>query len=104
MTPVWGIERSGFELTTPIVDYERGWLREHGRGDLADRVRWTAREDGDGLGYDVLSYDTNGHERHIEVKTTALGAEAPFYIPQPNLNSPDATWLLRTAPGICGTA
>lgn len=27
-----------------------------------------------------MSYDTDGHERHIEVKTAALGAEAPFYI------------------------
>jgi hypothetical protein len=63
-----------------VVGYERRWLREQGRGDLAGRVRWTASEDGDGLGYDVLSYDTDGHVRHIEVKTTALGAEAPFYI------------------------
>lgn len=63
-----------------VVGYERRRLREQGRGDLAGRVRWTASEDGDGLGYDVLSYDTDGHERHIEVKTTALGAEAPFYI------------------------
>jgi hypothetical protein len=47
---------------------------------LADRVRWTASEDGDGLGYDVLSYNIDGYERHIEVKTTALGALTPFYL------------------------
>jgi hypothetical protein len=63
-----------------VVDYERTWLRGHGRGDLADRVRWTARDDGDGLGYDVLSYTIDGHERYIEVKTTALGALTPFYL------------------------
>jgi len=63
-----------------VVDYERTWLREHGHGDLADRVRWTARDDGDGLGYDVLSYSLHGHERYIEVKTTALGALTPFYL------------------------
>lgn len=63
-----------------VVDYERTWLREHGRIDLADRVRWTARDDGDGLGYDVLSYSIDGHERYIEVKTTALGALTPFYL------------------------
>jgi hypothetical protein len=63
-----------------VFDYERTWLRAHGRGDLADRVRWTAREDGDGLGYDVLSYGPDGHERYIEVKTTALGALTPFYL------------------------
>jgi hypothetical protein len=63
-----------------VVDYERTWLREHGRSDLADRVRWTAHDDGDGLGYDVLSYSTDGSERYIEVKTTALGDLVPFYI------------------------
>ena len=59
---------------------------EHGRPDLADRVRWTAREDGDGLGYDVLSYGLDGHERYIEVKTTRLGAETPFYITSAELD------------------
>ena len=63
-----------------VTDYERAWLRRQGRGDLADRVRWAARDDGDGLGYDVLSYGTDGHERYIEVKTTALGALTPFYL------------------------
>jgi len=68
-----------------VVDYERTWLREHDRGDLADLVRWTARDDGDGLGYDVLSYGLDGHERYIEVKTTAQGALTPFYLSSPEL-------------------
>jgi hypothetical protein len=63
-----------------VVDYERIWLREQGRSDLADRVRWTARQDGDGLGYDVLTYSVDGQERYLEVKTTALGAVTPFYL------------------------
>jgi hypothetical protein len=63
-----------------VVDYERRWLQEHDRRDLADRVQWAARDHGDGLGYDILSYDAAGHERYIEVKTTTLGAETPFYI------------------------
>ena len=63
-----------------VVDYERTWLREHDRGDLASRVRWTSRDLGDGLGYDVQSYGLDGHERHIEVKTTALGDLTPFYL------------------------
>jgi hypothetical protein len=45
-----------------------------------------ARDDGDGLGYDVLSFDIAGGERHIEVKTTALGAETPFYISSAELD------------------
>jgi Protein NO VEIN, C-terminal len=69
-----------------VIDYERGWLRQNGRPDLADCVRWTAREYGDGLGYDILSFDLAGHERYIEVKTTALGAETPFYITSAELD------------------
>jgi hypothetical protein len=69
-----------------VVDYERHQLRQHERPDLADRVRWVARDDGDGLGYDVLSYRPNGSERHIEVKTTAFGAETPFYISSAELD------------------
>src|SRR6185312_13649441 len=63
-----------------VVAFEQRHLRECGHIDLADRVRWVARDDGDGLGYDILSFDIAGGERHIEVKTTALGAQTPFYI------------------------
>jgi hypothetical protein len=69
-----------------VVDHERQQLRRQERADLADRVRWVARDDGDGLGYDVLSYRPDGHERHIEVKTTALGPETPFYISSAELD------------------
>jgi Domain of unknown function (DUF3883) len=63
-----------------VVQFEEEQLRHSGRADLADSVQWTARDCGDGLGYDVLSSDAAGNERHIEVKTTALGAQTPFYI------------------------
>jgi hypothetical protein len=35
---------------------------------------------GDGLGYDILSYDENGEEIFIEVKTTKGSANRPFFI------------------------
>ena len=63
-----------------VVAFERRQLREGGHSALADRVRWVARDDGDGLGYDVLSFNASGRERHIEVKATAFGALTPFYI------------------------
>jgi hypothetical protein len=47
---------------------------------LAGKVRWIAAEDGDGAGYDVLSYSPNGHERLIEVKTTNGSARTPFFL------------------------
>jgi hypothetical protein len=72
--------RRGADGEQLVADYERAWLRQHGHPDLAVRVQWTARDNGDGLGYDILSFDLSGQERYIEVKTTALGAETPFYI------------------------
>ena len=63
-----------------VVQFEMEQLRQSGRTDLADRVEWAAKDRGDGLGYDVLSFDAAGNERYIEVKTTALGAQTPFYI------------------------
>lgn len=44
------------------------------------QVRRVARLDGDGLGYDILSYDRCGRELYIEVKTTAGSEESPFFI------------------------
>ena len=35
---------------------------------------------GDGLGYDILSYDEKGREIYIEVKTTTGGPTRPFFI------------------------
>ncbi len=54
-----------------VVDLERRQLTEAERSDLARRVRWVAVEDGDGAGYDVLSFDRGGRERLLEVKTTS---------------------------------
>lgn len=39
-----------------------------------------SKSEGDGLGYDILSYDEQGEEISIEVKTTAHGCDTPFYI------------------------
>jgi hypothetical protein len=55
-------------------------LARSGRPDLADLVRWVAREDGDGLGYDIASFRATGAPRLIEVKTTNYGPLTPFHI------------------------
>jgi hypothetical protein len=60
--------------------YERHRLQAEDRPDLARKVRWVAREDGDGAGYDILSFDLAGGERLIEVKTTLGGRTTPFYL------------------------
>lgn len=51
---------------------------EVGRPDLARRVRWVARDEGDGLGYDIQSFEATGQQRLVEVKTTGLGKYFPF--------------------------
>jgi hypothetical protein len=62
------------------LDLEREQLSRDGRPDLADLVRWVAREDGDGAGYDILSFSDSGNQRLIEVKTTNYGPLTPFHI------------------------
>jgi Domain of unknown function (DUF3883) len=47
---------------------------------LAARVERVADTRGDGLGYDVLSFEASGQERLIEVKTTRYGPLTPFFV------------------------
>lgn len=63
-----------------VVRVERQKLIGVGRDDLADKVRWVADLDGDGVGYDVRSFNAEGQERLIEVKTTNGAAKTPFYL------------------------
>ena len=63
-----------------VVDHERRWLAERGRGDLAERVRHVSVEVGDGLGYDVESFTLEARPKLIEVKTTRGGATTPFFM------------------------
>jgi hypothetical protein len=63
-----------------VVDYERSALANAGRADLAERIRHVARDEGDGAGYDVLSFTPDGTPKHIEVKTTAGPAETEFIL------------------------
>lgn len=65
---------------TLVVSYERARLSSLGLDTLADRVEHVSVTQGDGLGYDVLSFSPAGREQFIEVKTTQLGPLTPFYI------------------------
>ena len=46
---------------------------------MADRIEHVSATQGDGLGYDILSFDVDGKERYVEVKTTAFAKETPFF-------------------------
>jgi hypothetical protein len=63
-----------------ILEVERLRLKGSDRPDLARRVRWVSQEDGDGAGYDILSFDPTGHEKLLEVKTTMGGPTTPFFL------------------------
>lgn len=52
-----------------VARREQSYLHSIGRTKLADRVEHVAQTKGDGLGYDVLSFDQKGREKWIEVKT-----------------------------------
>lgn len=63
-----------------VVNLERRRLSRVDRADLSRKVRWVSAEDGDGAGYDILSFDVAGRERLLEVKTTNGSARTPFFL------------------------
>lgn len=63
-----------------VVQLEHWRLNQMGMSKLADRVEHVSQTKGDGLGYDVLSFEANGRERLIEVKTTSFARETPFFV------------------------
>jgi len=63
-----------------VLAHERALLRAAGRDDLARKVRWVSQEDGDGVGYDIASFSSDGRSRLIEVKTTNGWERTPFHI------------------------
>ena len=68
------------------LQHERAVLIQHGRDDLASRVRWVAEEDGDGAGYDIASFEPDGRARLVEVKTTNGWERTPFFISRNELD------------------
>lgn len=69
--------RAGEEF---VAKFEAERLHRAGKKTLSDRVELVSVSQGDGLGYDILSFDADGRERFVEVKTTAFGRETPFFV------------------------
>lgn len=61
------------------LEFEHRRLTDAGKKKLAERIEHVAVTKGDGLGYDILSFDESGRERLIEVKTTSFGSMTPFF-------------------------
>ena len=88
--------RDGEEL---VFQFEQERLKGLDRSDLAKKIRWISEEDGDGAGYDILSFDERGKERFLEVKTTVGSDTTPFYVTRNELSlsseRPEAFRLCR---------
>ena len=69
-----------------VVQFEHWRLNGLGQSTLADRVEHVAQSKGDGLGFDVLSFEADGRERFIEVKTTTFGKDTPFFVSRNELD------------------
>lgn len=63
-----------------VFQHEKRRLRSAGRDDLARKVEWTSQIRGDGAGYDIRSFEPDGGERLLEVKTTNGAALTPFFL------------------------
>ncbi len=63
-----------------VLEFEVRRLHSLGKKALADKVEHVANTRGDGLGYDILSFEEDGRESYIEVKTTANSMLTPFFI------------------------
>lgn len=67
------------------LELERTRLITLGLEDLAGRVEHVAVTYGDGAGFDIRSFEEDGSDRLVEVKTTAFGRYTPFYLSQHEL-------------------
>lgn len=72
------LRRIGLEGELLVLAYERERLKAAGKNKLAGKVEHVSETQGDGAGYDIRSFEDDGTELLIEVKTTVSGPGAPF--------------------------
>lgn len=63
-----------------VLEREKRKLQRAGKERLAGEVRHVSEIDGDGVGYDIRSFEPSGEERLIEVKTTNGPATTDFFL------------------------
>ena len=94
-----------------VLRFEAERLHSKGKTRLADRIEQVSVTQGDGLGYDILSFEESGRERLIEVKTTSYGKGTPFFVTrnelecsrdQPELYHLYRIFAFRRSPGLFG--
>jgi len=71
------------ELLVKRLEEEK--LKQYGQHKLISKIKHTAKDEGDGTGYDIQSFDKNGNKIYIEVKTTKGAKNTTFYITRTEL-------------------
>jgi len=69
-----------------VLEVEHRRLVEADRKDLARKIRWISKDEGDGAGYDIHSFNAAGKEQLLEVKTTNGSARTPFFLSRNECN------------------
>lgn len=73
-------KKLGYAGELMVINYEKKYLTSNGRKDLAKNIRHVSKLDGDGAGYDILSFELNGDKKYIEVKTTTSSKDTSFIV------------------------
>ncbi len=63
-----------------VLKYEKTRLESIEKLNLADRIEQVSETQGDWVGYDIRSFNEDGSDRFIEVKTTKYGIQTPFFV------------------------
>ena len=79
-------QETGLKGEDIVMVIEQEYLTSLGLSDLSERVRHVSKEDGDGTGYDILSYFPDGKEKYIEVKSTTKSTGSSFYLSRNELD------------------
>lgn len=69
-----------------VIQFEQQRLWSAGQKRLAERIEHVSASRGDGFGYDIHSFEEDGRDRLIEVKTTRFGALTPFFVSRNEVN------------------
>lgn len=63
-----------------VIGYEQHRLTEMGHPELFQSLEWISDTQGDGAGYDILSFESDVLHRYIEVKSTNGGIASSFIV------------------------
>lgn len=63
-----------------VMKYEIEKLKNAKKHNLVNKIRHVSKDEGDGTGFDIESFDTNGNKIFIEVKTTKGKKNSAFFV------------------------